>query len=162
MKNILIRVKSSRRTVTSLKIISLLSSVVCAAVFCVQLLLSVLSEQYLTAIGVAASAAIGLFAVTVMRKIINAPRPYEIYDFYEQLPREKSGQSFPSRHAYSAFVIATLAWLLHPIASVSLLLIGVCLSVARVLLGIHFIRDVAVGAALGVISGVLGILIIVI
>lgn len=133
----------------------------CAAVFCIQLLLSVLDGEHLTAVGVALSAAIGLLAVTLMRKIINAPRPYEIYDFYERLPREKSGQSFPSRHAYSAFVIAALAWLLHPVVSISLFVVGICLSVARVLLGIHFVRDVLVGAVLGIISGVLGILIIV-
>ncbi len=156
------RVNSSRRAVTSLKIISYISSAICAAVFCIQLLLSALDGEYLTAVGVALSAATGLFAVTLMRKIINAPRPYEIYDFYEQLPREKSGQSFPSRHAYSAFVIAALAWHLHPAVSISLFVVGICLSVARVLLGIHFVRDVLVGATVGIISGVLGILIIVI
>lgn len=144
-----------------MKIISHISSAVCAAVFCLQLLLSVLSEEYLTCVGIAASAAIGLFLVTVIRKIINAPRPYEVHDFYTKAPRERIGQSFPSRHAYSAFVIAVLAWLLHPAVSVSLLIIGVCLSAARVLLGIHFLRDVLVGAVLGVISGVLGILIII-
>ena len=160
--SILKRVNSSRRAVLSLKIISYISSAVCAAVFCIQLLLTVLDGEYLTAIGVALSAAIGLLAVTLMRKIINAPRPYEIYDFYKQPPREKSGQSFPSRHAYSAFVIASLAWILHPVVSVFLFVLGICLSAVRVLLGIHFVRDVLVGAALGIISGVLGILIMVI
>ena len=161
MKKLLVRVNSSRRAVLSLKVISYISSALCVLVFCIQLLLSTLDGEYLTAIGVAASCAIGLLTVTLMRKIINAPRPYEFYDFYEQKPRDKSGQSFPSRHAYSAFVIAVISWLLHPAVSISLFVVGICLSVARVLLGIHFVRDVLVGAALGIISGVLGILIIV-
>lgn len=161
MKELMISINSSKRAKMSLKIISHISSLACAFVFCLQVALSAVDKEYITAINVAASAAIGLLAVTVMRKIINAPRPYEVFDFYEIPPREKSGQSFPSRHAYSAFAIATLAWLLHPIISLVLLLFGVCLSLARVLLGIHFVRDVIVGAAIGIISGVLGILIIV-
>ena len=162
MRELLVRINSSRRAVMSLKIISHVASVICAAVFGIQLLLSVLDGEYFTAIGVALSAAIGLAMVTVMRKLINAPRPYEFYSFYVDKPREKSGESFPSRHAYSSFVIAVLAWLLHPAVSISLLVASICISAARVLLGIHFVRDALVGAALGILSGVLGILIIVI
>src|SRR5699024_2074805 len=42
---------------------------------------------------------LGLF-----RKIINAPRPYEIHQFTPSLSATSIGQSFPSRHVFSAFV----------------------------------------------------------
>jgi len=41
--------------------------------------------------------------------------------------------------------------------AIGLLLFGIVLAVSRVLLGIHFIRDVVCGAAVGVISGLVGI-----
>ena len=96
-------------------------------------------------------------AVSAVRFLINAPRPYELYDFYEKKPKEKHGKSFPSRHVYSAFVIATLAFVYSIPLGVSLALIGVSLAAARVLLGIHFIRDVLCGALIGTVSGLIGI-----
>jgi membrane-associated phospholipid phosphatase len=41
-----------------------------------------------------------------------------------------------------------------------LLALGVLLCIARVLLGIHFVRDVIAGALIGVCSAALGILIL--
>ena len=109
---------------------------------------------------------IGVFAlapyilVSVMRKIIKAPRPYEIYDFYQAPPKNKVGQSFPSRHVFSAFVIAVLSYTASVWLSIALLVLGVCLAVSRVLLGIHFVRDVVAGALIGILSGIFGIIII--
>ena len=100
------------------------------------------------------------FAVTIARRLINAPRPYELYDFYEQKPKNKSGRSFPSRHAYSAFVIAALLLSVNPFLSAGLFVGAVLLCVCRVLLGIHFVRDVIAGALLGLVSGAVGLLII--
>ena len=89
--------------------------------------------------------------------MIDAPRPYELYDFYENKPKEREGRSFPSRHAYSAFVIATIAFAYSIPLGIGLVLLGIALAVSRVLLGIHFIRDVVCGAIVGVISGLIGI-----
>ena len=44
--------------------------------------------------------------------------------------------------------------------SVILFLFGILLSVCRVLLGMHFIRDVLTGALVGILSGVIGILVL--
>ena len=41
---------------------------------------------------------------------------------------------------------------------IGLLLLGAVLGVMRVLLGVHFIRDVVAGALIGVISGAIGLL----
>ena len=94
--------------------------------------------------------------VSVVRKIINRRRPYEVYDFCDKAPKDKLGQSFPSRHATSVFVIATVALFFNLYLALPLMLIGLLMCIARVLLGIHFISDVLAGAAIGVISALLG------
>ena len=97
-------------------------------------------------------------ALTVMRLMINAPRPYELLEFYERKPKNKAGRSFPSRHVFSVFVIATVMMPTSAVIGSILAVLGVALAAMRVLLGVHFIRDVAAGAAIGVISGVIGLL----
>ena len=97
-------------------------------------------------------------ALTVMRLMINAPRPYELLEFYEKKPKNKAGRSFPSRHVFSVFVIATVMIPTSALIGSLLIVLGAALAAMRVLLGVHFIRDVAAGAAIGVISGVIGLL----
>ena len=124
---------------------------------CVLILLALGKNPWDSAVA-AAAAALGYCVVTVSRKLINSPRPYEVYDFYTVKPRDKEGESFPSRHCYSAFVITTLSWLVSPVASAALLLLAVLIAVTRVLLGIHFVRDVMVGGAVGVVFGIIGLI----
>ena len=98
-------------------------------------------------------------AVSILRRVINAPRPYEVYDFYAEPPKKKRGHSFPSRHAHSVFAIGTALCFADPLLGAVLLAFGVLLCTARVLLGIHFIRDVLAGALTGTVSTLLGKLI---
>ena len=102
-----------------------------------------------------------LLAITIMRRYLNFKRPYEVYDFESlgiEPPSEKTGRSFPSRHAFSAFLVGTLMMEMMLPLGVVILVFALLLSVARILLGLHFLRDVLVGAALGVVLGVVGIL----
>ena len=94
--------------------------------------------------------------VSRVRVFIDAKRPYEVYDFYKIEPKGKKGHSFPSRHAFSAFAIATLTLFVYPAFASVLLLFAVGMCVCRVLLGIHFIRDVVAGGLVGVICSLLG------
>ena len=62
----------------------------------------------------------------------------------------------PSRHIFSMFMIA-MGWLVFwPPMGWTLLVVGVLLAVIRVLGGVHFPRDVLVGALCGIIAGLLG------
>ena len=97
-------------------------------------------------------------ALTVMRMMINAPRPYELLEFYEKKPKNKSGRSFPSRHVFSVFVIGTVMIPTSAFIGAALLVLGAALGAMRVLLGVHFIRDVVAGALVGVLSGIIGLL----
>ncbi len=97
-------------------------------------------------------------ALSVMRRLINAPRPYELLSFYETKPKSKKGRSFPSRHVFSIFIIATVLLPWNIFIGIGLFLLGFAMAVIRVLLGMHFIRDVFAGALAGVICGVIGII----
>ena len=100
--------------------------------------------------------AAALLLGTLLRRCINAPRPYDAPGFTPLLEKETKGRSFPSRHALSAGVIAA-AWLavFPPMGLVLLVLAaGVCLT--RVLAGVHYPLDVAAGLLLGLAFGLLG------
>ena len=51
--------------------------------------------------------AISFVLVTVFRKIINAPRPYEKFEMPPVIEKDTKGKSFPSRHVFSVFIIAS-------------------------------------------------------
>lgn len=159
MEGFLRRIYSSRNKRVLLKIISH-ASVAISVISFVYILVSAYIKAPILSVKILFLTAIPYFIVTMARKIINAPRPYELYDFYEEQPKKKTGSSFPSRHVFSAFTIATLAACFSPWLAVLVYVAGVMLAVARVLLGIHFIRDVTAGALIGILSGIIGIIII--
>ena len=151
MTELLKKVSESRRVSLTLRLISHLA--VLLSVLSYALLLAVsFTRSPLNALKLIAITAIPFLLVSAMRRLINAPRPYELYDFYTLPPKEKRGSSFPSRHVFSGFLIATLTCLWS-------LPLGICLFVSGVLLAIHFIRDCVTGALIGVISGSIGALI---
>ncbi len=96
-----------------------------------------------------------LIIVTVLRAIINAKRPYEVYDYTPAVAKNTKGKSFPSRHTVCAFIIAMAFLYISPKLGVIMLLLAAAIGVTRVLSGVHFIRDVIGGAAIGVGVGVL-------
>ena len=102
---------------------------------------------------------ISFVLVTVLRKVINAPRPYEVFDVAPVIPKDTRGNSFPSRHAFSIFVIAVTFCACCPLAWVGpvMLVAGVLLAVIRVVSGVHFPCDVVVGALLGMLAGFVGL-----
>ena len=160
MEKLLRRVYDSRNISRTLKIISHASVILCVISYIALLAHSYLAEP-MAALRLAAAGAVPFVIVSITRRIINAPRPYELYDFYEVKPKGKAGQSFPSRHVFSAFIIASLAICTSPWLSLAAALLGTALAVSRVLLGMHFIRDVLAGALIGIICGTLGILILI-
>ena len=99
--------------------------------------------------------AVGFVAVSFFRRRFNAPRPYERCAISPLIVRDGAGESFPSRHAFSAFAIAA-SWFAAsvPVAVVLLVAAG-ALAVCRVLGGVHFPRDVVAGAFIGSATGAL-------
>ena len=90
------------------------------------------------------------------RKKFDAPRPYTVYNYEPIIKKEKEGNSFPSRHVFSAFVIATTFIYANLELGICLFAISCLIAVLRVIGGVHFPKDVIVGAITGSICGVLG------
>lgn len=97
----------------------------------------------------------GFVILSLLRKKINAPRPYEKWDIKPLLDRDSSGQSMPSRHVFSATIISVAC--LHASLSVGiiLLVLSALLGLVRVLGGVHYPRDVVVGYICALVWGVI-------
>lgn len=98
--------------------------------------------------------------VSVIRKCIDAKRPYEKYNIKPLFIKETKGESMPSRHVFSITIIA-MCWLYVsvPVGIIMLMLVAI-MAASRVLAGVHFVRDVVVGFAVGIICGIAGLWII--
>ncbi len=98
------------------------------------------------------AAAFGL--VSLFRRKADRSRPYENPDIHTLTRRDKKGQSFPSRHVFSYFLIGVLLFSLNPVPGILMLVTGIFLAWARVILGVHYPSDVLAGAILGTLAGV--------
>ena len=111
-----------------------------------------LGKQVLTYVFVPAS---GFVILSLLRKKINAPRPYEEWDIKPLLDRDSPGQSMPSRHVFSATIISMAC--LHASLSVGVisLVLSALLGLVRVLGGVHFPKDVVIGYICGLVWGLI-------
>ena len=100
--------------------------------------------------------------LTLFRKWINRPRPYEKFDVPPVIKKDTSGHSFPSRHVFSATMIAMTFLLMSPWSWIGLLflIVSVVLAVVRVLSGVHFISDVVAAIIIAVFAAFFGYLVI--
>ena len=97
----------------------------------------------------------GFVMLSLLRKKLNAPRPYEVWEIIPLLDRDSPGQSMPSRHVFSASIISMAC--LHASLSVGLILLilSAILGLVRVLGGVHYPKDVVVGYIYGLVWGVI-------
>ena len=97
----------------------------------------------------------GFVILSFLRKKINAPRPYEVWEIVPLLDRDSPGQSMPSRHVFSATIISMAC--LHASLTMGMicLTLSAFLGLVRVLGGVHFPKDVVVGYICGLVWGVI-------
>ncbi len=96
-----------------------------------------------------------LIEVTVLRKIIKKPRPYEKYNTEPVIKREGKGESFPSRHTASAFIIAMCCIPVSLCLTIVLSVVALMIALSRVLSGVHYISDVVAGAVISIVTGII-------
>ena len=97
----------------------------------------------------------GFVILSLFRKKINAPRPYEVWEIIPLLDRDSPGQSMPSRHVFSATIISMACLHASLIVGFILLILSIFLGLVRVLGGVHFPKDVVVGYMCALVWGVL-------
>lgn len=102
--------------------------------------------------------ALAFFLVSVLRLAVRRPRPYSekgarIAPLIARSDRDE--QSFPSRHAACAAVLAVTLLPLLPLLGATLLLCSLALGYARFALGLHYPSDIFAGLGLGAAVGCL-------
>ena len=100
--------------------------------------------------------AISFLILSVVRYLMNFPRPYEKYDLTPLYNKTTKGRSFPSRHTFSIFIISVAVFYIYPIIGIVIAIMGLLLAISRVLCGVHFIKDVLVGMLSGIGMGLVG------
>lgn len=97
--------------------------------------------------------AIGFALVSLLRRALDMPRPYEALDIDPLIRKDTRGRSFPSKHVFSSFCIASCWMNWYAPAGCALLAAACCIAAIRVVGGVHWPRDVAAGAVLGIACG---------
>ena len=97
----------------------------------------------------------GFVILSLFRKKINHPRPYETWDIRPLLDKDSSGQSMPSRHVFSATIISMAYFHAWTLIGMILLICSGVLALVRVLCGVHYPKDVLVGYVCGLLWGFL-------
>lgn len=155
------RVYSRPANARLLNLIGAVSVVYVVAVYVAMCVIALTDRGWQSLARVIVMTAIPFLLVSLMRRFLNFQRPYEVIDFepFDKMKAQrKAGESFPSRHVFSAFLIGTILFEYSLMLGVITLLVGVCIAAQRVVLGIHFIKDVTAGALIGALSGAIGML----
>lgn len=99
---------------------------------------------------------LGVFLfVTALRKLINRQRPYEKYKIESVFNKTTKGQSLPSRHTASAFVIAMTFLYVNLYIGIATLIIACLIGLSRILAGVHYIVDVLCGAGISIVFAII-------
>ena len=86
--------------------------------------------------------AVTFVLVSLFRRKFNAPRPYEKWPVKPLIPKDTKGNSFPSRHVFSIYIIAMAAWYVCLPLGVILCVAGVFLAAARVMWNPELLGDI--------------------
>ena len=86
----------------------------------------------------------------LLKEIIKQPRPYEVYDFVDNIGKER-GYSMPSMHTSTAFSLATSLTLIEPkwYVIIPSYLWATAVAYSRIHLGVHTLSDVIIGSVVG-------------
>ena len=89
---------------------------------------------------------------TILRKLLNKPRPF-LTDGVEKLVEHGESGSFPSNHACSSMIISLSYILVCPRAVLPLIIFSFFTGLSRIMTGVHYPLDVLCGWLISLISG---------
>jgi undecaprenyl-diphosphatase len=102
-----------------------------------------------TAFLMAAAGLVGLFAYKAIKRRTHRLRPYACSDAIRLGARPLDAYSFPSGHTLHAVAFTLIVTERFPELAVVLVPFAVLVAASRVVLGLHYPSDVAMGAAIG-------------
>ncbi|WP_369900047.1 undecaprenyl-diphosphatase [Bacillus manliponensis] len=82
-------------------------------------------------------------------------QPFAVLSDVNQLVQHEIDNSFPSDHTILFFSICTSIWLVRKKEGWIWMILACCVATSRILVGVHYPFDVAVGALIGILSAVL-------
>ncbi len=92
--------------------------------------------------------------VSLIRRGLNFPRPYEKLAIEPLIHKTTKGKSFPSRHVFSATMIALTVLTVYPVWGSCLIGVSVLIALCRVFACVHFPMDVLAGMGCAIASAV--------
>ncbi|WP_066319234.1 phosphatase PAP2 family protein [Bacillus sp. FJAT-29814] len=117
-------------------------------------------ETRLLAIASALALASSHIPVQITKILFPRKRPYLTIEQTNILENPLQDHSFPSGHTTAIFAVMTPYILAIPSISLVLILMGICVGVSRIYLGLHYPSDVVAGAILGISTGGLSYLLL--
>lgn len=115
-----------------------------AAVWLLQGLLYGLQMLYLI---ISSLAGTGIYKV--LKKKTVRPRPYQVHQVIRLGERPLDHFSFPSGHTLHAVMVTAILGYVQPLLLILMLPFTVLVALSRMVLGLHYPSDVAVGAMIG-------------
>ncbi|WP_033821409.1 phosphatase PAP2 family protein [Kitasatospora sp. MBT63] len=94
-------------------------------------------------------------ADTLLKSVLREPRPCQVLDAGRTLEAcpAAGDWSLPSNHTVIVFAAAAVLWQVDRRLGGLALLLALAMGVSRVLVGVHYPHDVALGAAVGLAAG---------
>ena len=90
----------------------------------------------------------------VLKPFVARPRPFLQYSDLTALIPPPSSFSFPSGHTGSSFAAATALFAMNRRAGLAAYVLAILIGFSRLYLCVHFPTDVAAGALLGIVCGI--------
>lgn len=92
---------------------------------------------------------VGTSIYKVLKKKTVRPRPYQVHQVIRLGERPLDHFSFPSGHTLHAVMATTVLGYVQPVLLILMLPFTVLVALSRMVLGLHYPSDVAVGAIIG-------------
>jgi undecaprenyl-diphosphatase len=91
----------------------------------------------------------GVIGDTIVKPMVDRPRPYVDHPEYRQLLPPPPSTSFPSGHASTAAAGALALARIYPATALPAAALALLIGTSRIALGVHFPSDVLAGFAIG-------------
>ena len=92
---------------------------------------------------------VGTAIYKILKRKTVRPRPYQVHQVIRLGERPLDHFSFPSGHTLHAVMVTTLLGYIQPVLLLLMLPFTMLVAVSRMVLGLHYPTDVAVGALIG-------------